>query len=105
MLKVVRTPSAFLPQTGDDSLAQTPRQELGEIMLSSAVGASFGKGTGRVKERGSKRVARISCIVESWFRWRIWCGKGWRMGKKMKDRWRRRILLDLLPKGCLGGDV
>lgn len=35
-------------------------------MLSSAAGASFGEGTGSAKERGSKKAARISCIVKNW---------------------------------------
>lgn len=65
--KTVWTPSTFWPQTGEDRLAQTPGQALGGTMLSSAAGAS-GEGTGRAKERGSKRVVRINCIVENWFR-------------------------------------
>ena len=63
--KISKAPAAFFAQIGERASGQVSEHALAGAIPSSVTGTGTGTGTGagNACERGSKRVARMSCIA------------------------------------------
>lgn len=61
--KISKAPAALFAQIGERASGQVSEHALAGAIPSSVTGTGTGTGAGNACERGSKRVARMSCIV------------------------------------------